>query len=47
MIGFSLMFLEPVSSCNFFAIRNCCSCSSFTADRSVATWDVEDRRSAF
>mmetsp|Transcript_30113 Transcript_30113/g.76708 ORF Transcript_30113/g.76708 Transcript_30113/m.76708 type:complete len:311 (+) Transcript_30113:121-1053(+) len=38
MVGFSLMFLEPVSSCSFLAIRNCCSCSSFTAERRVATW---------
>lgn len=35
--GFSLMFLLPVSSCSFLAIRNCCSCSSLTAERSVAT----------
>ena len=35
--GLSLMFFEPVSSCSFFAIRNCCSCSNRTADRSVAT----------
>lgn len=37
MMGLSLMFLLPVSSCSFLAIRNCCSCSSFTALRRVAT----------
>lgn len=41
MTGFSLMFLLPVSSCSFLAIRNCCSCSSFTALRRVATWGVD------
>lgn len=37
MVGLSLMFLLPLSSWSFLAIRNCCSCSSLTAERSVAT----------
>jgi hypothetical protein len=40
MEGFSLMFLEPVSSCSLLAIRNCCSCSSLTAERRVATCEM-------
>ncbi len=47
MTGLSLMFLLPVSSWSFLAMRNCCSCSSLTALRRVATfvfWGVEGGR---